>query len=415
MNSGGVTGGEEKKEEALSSSLIPSTLREMKVEEREMKELRERYKRGEARAIAREEKQRRQVALARVMKRRQQKSGDAEGRSDNAADMSMNHFERMVPRSELKKTGVNTVQVNVGLYCNQACTHCHVESSPLRKAEVMSDDVADRVLDVISTTLRERSDNGAGFTLDITGGAPELCPAFRRLVEGARSRGVRNIIDRCNLTVLVESGQEDLVAFLAQNQVRIVASMPCYSAENVDSQRGYGVFERSIDGLKRLNDAGYGIQGSGLILDLIYNPGGAFLPPSQEKLEKAYKEELRSNFGIEFNSLITLANLPIKRFLDLLVRRGELDSYMNLLVDNFNSQTVSRLMCRDTVSIDWHGSVFDCDFNQALTMNLVARDGSTDEGKARDIFGITSFHELIGGDIRVDSHCFGCTAGAGSS
>ena len=342
------------------------------------------------------------------MERRMQ-SGDAGNRDGNAA--AVNHFQRMVPRSELKKTGINTVQVNVGLYCNQACTHCHVESSPLRKAEVMSDDVAERVLDVISATLRERPDNGAGFTLDITGGAPELCPAFKSLVEGARSRGVRNIIDRCNLTILVESGQEDLVTFLARNHVRVVASMPCYSPDNVDSQRGYGVFERSIDALKMLNDAGYGIQGSGLVLDLIYNPGGAFLPPSQQKLEKAYKEELRGNFGIEFNSLITLANLPIKRFLDLLVRRGELDSYMNLLVDNFNSQTVSRLMCRDTVSIDWQGSVFDCDFNQALAMGIAGQD----EGTTRTVFGIESFHELIGGDIRVDSHCFGCTAGAGSS
>ena len=230
-------------------------------------------------------------------------------------------------------------------------------------------------------------------------------------MEGARALGVRNIIDRCNLTVLVERGQEDLAAFLSRNEVRVIASMPCYSAENVDTQRGYGVFERSIDGLKILNDAGYGIEGSGLVLDLIYNPGGAFLPPSQEKLESAYKEELRGNFGIEFNSLITLANLPIKRFLDHLVRRDELDAYMDLLVDNFNSQTVPRLMCRDSVSVDWQGYVYDCDFNQALAMNLTGDAG----GRAQDVFGIESFHELIGGDIKVDSHCFGCTAGAGSS
>lgn len=250
----------------------------------------------------------------------------------------------------LERKEPKILQINIGLYCNQACAHCHVESSPLKTQEMMTAETAARCLDLLKNTP-------SITTLDITGGAPELNNNFRYLVKMARSlRPDLEIIDRCNLTVLQEPGQEDLVDFLKANKVHVIASLPCYSADNVNKQRGNGVFERSISALLALNDAGYGVA-KDLRIDLVYNPLGAFLPPPQDKLEVQYKEQLAENFGILFDQLYTITNMPIKRFADFLHRRGELEEYMNLLVRNFNKDTVANLMCLDTVSIGWDGTV----------------------------------------------------------
>jgi radical SAM/Cys-rich protein len=250
-------------------------------------------------------------------------------------------------------------------------------------------------------------------TLDITGGAPELNDSFRMLVQMARKvRPDVDIIDRCNLTVLQEPGQEDLVEFLKEHKVIVIASMPCYSEANVDQQRGNGVFERSIAALLALNEAGYGIEGSGLQLDLVYNPLGAFLPPEQSKLEEQYTIELEKNFGILFNQLFTMTNMPIKRFADFLHRRGELKDYMELLIRNFNADTTKSLMCLDTVSVGYDGKVFDCDFNQQLGL-MVGTDAIHKDGLS--VFDMESLGDLQKHEIRTDNHCFGCTAGMGSS
>jgi radical SAM/Cys-rich protein len=250
----------------------------------------------------------------------------------------------------LKRKTPTILQINIGLFCNQACAHCHVESSPLRTEEMMTAETSAQCLKLLKNTP-------SITTLDITGGAPELNENFRYFVKMARSiRPDLEIIDRCNLTVLQEPGQEDLVDFLKEQKVHIIASLPCYSADNVDTQRGNGVFERSIAALLALNDAGYSTE-SDLHLDLVYNPLGAFLPPSQEKLEVQYKEQLAENFGIFFDNLFTITNMPIKRFADFLHRRGELQEYMELLVRNFNKDTVSNLMCMDTISVGWDGKV----------------------------------------------------------
>jgi len=298
------------------------------------------------------------------------------------------------------------LQLNIGLYCNQACGHCHVESSPLRTKEMMTAEVASKCIELLkkSPTIH---------TLDITGGAPELNDSFRLIVRLARSvRPDLKIIDRCNLTVLQEPGQEDLVSFLADHGVSVIASLPCYSAENVDKQRGSGVFERSIAALLALNEAGYGISDTDLELDLVYNPLGAFLPPPQESLQSKYKEELEENFGILFNQLYTMTNMPIKRFADFLHRRDELKGYMDLLVRNFNAETINNLMCRNTVSIGYDGRIFDCDFNQQLGYGIGS--SSIHEG-GKTVFDIESFDDLKPFAITNDNHCFGCTAGMGSS
>jgi len=305
----------------------------------------------------------------------------------------------------LKRQTPTILQINIGLYCNQACGHCHVESSPLRTTEMMTAEIAAQCLKLLKNTP-------SLTTLDITGGAPELNANFRYLVKMARSiRPDLQIIDRCNLTVLQEPGQEDLVEFLKENKVHIIASLPCYSEENVDQQRGNGVFERSIAALLVLNDAGYSSR-SDLKLDLVYNPLGAFLPPPQEKLEVQYKEQLRDNFGILFDSLFTITNMPIKRFADFLHRRDELQGYMDLLVRNFNKDTVENLMCIETLNVGWNGMIYDCDFNQqlgyAVGVDSIHRGGKT-------VFDLESLDELIGTRIRTDNHCFGCTAGMGSS
>lgn len=304
----------------------------------------------------------------------------------------------------LHRRDPEVLQLNIGLYCNQACGHCHVESSPLRK-EMMTAETASQCIKLLkkSPTIH---------TLDITGGAPELNDSFRLIVSLARAvRPDLKIIDRCNLTVLQEPGQEDLVDFLAKHRVCVIASLPCYSAANVDKQRGSGVFERSIAALLALNEAGYGLPGTGLELDLVYNPLGGFLPPPQESLESKYKEELEENFGILFNQLYTMTNMPIKRFADFLYRRDELKDYMDLLVRNFNADTTKNLMCLNTISIGYDGKIFDCDFNQQLGFGI----GSSEvhEG-GMTVFDVNSFN-LKDIPIKNDNHCFGCTAGMGSS
>jgi radical SAM/Cys-rich protein len=298
---------------------------------------------------------------------------------------------------DIQRREVTTLQVNVGKLCNQACQHCHVEAGP-KRTEIMPAGVADRILILLAATASIQ-------TVDITGGAPELNENFRRLVSESR-RMEKQVIDRCNLTILFEPGLETLAEFLAANKVEITASLPCYTESNVDEQRGKGAFEKSIRALRMLNAIGYGQDGSGLALNLVYNPLGASLPPPQQKLECDYKSHLREEFGIEFNHLFTITNMPIKRFADMLAREGKHEAYMGLLANHFNPATVNNLMCRDLVSIGWDGKIYDCDFNQML-------DLETPSGK--NIWDIDSFSELAHSPIATDSHCFGCTAGAGSS
>jgi len=298
---------------------------------------------------------------------------------------------------ELRRREVTTLQINVGKLCNQACHHCHVEAGP-RRTELMPANVAEHIMKLLAATPSIQ-------TVDITGGAPELNANFRALVSEARCME-KHVIDRCNLTVLFEPEQETLAEFLVTNQVEITASLPCYTESNVDQQRGKGAFEKSIRALRLLNAIGYGEPGSGLALNLVYNPLGDSLPPPQEKLEADYKRELRDNFGIEFNRLFTITNMPIKRFAEYLLREGRHESYMALLANHFNPATVDKLMCRDLVSIGWDGKLYDCDFNQML-------DLETPGGKS--IWDIESFAELANSPVATGSHCFGCTAGAGSS
>eukprot|EP00956_Cyclotella_meneghiniana_P006674 scaffold8842_cov74-Cyclotella_meneghiniana.AAC.10 len=318
---------------------------------------------------------------------------------------------------KLYRSAPTILQLNIGLYCNQACSHCHVESSPLRKSETMSAEVAARCLELLQSSPTVD-------TLDLTGGAPELNAQFRFLVKMAREWAKENgrkltIIDRCNLTVLLEPGQEDLVDFLKENKVKVVASLPCYGETNVDAQRGRGVFERSIAALLKLNKAGYGSdKHPELELDLVYNPGGAFLPGPQSALEVDYKRELYQTYGIEFNNLLTIANMPIKRFADFLAKEGKMKEYMELLVNSYNPSTVRGLMCLNTVSVGWTGALYDCDFNQQLGMDIVGCGTIIDDESKRkslSVFDIRALADLDEYDVRTDNHCFGCTAGSGSS
>ncbi len=300
-------------------------------------------------------------------------------------------------RGRLRRASVKTLQVNLTRRCNLACHHCHVESSPQR-SEGIDSRVADRVLWLLEH-------NPGVECLDLTGGAPEMSPHFRRLVEGARALG-REVIDRCNLTIFYEPGYHDLPEFLARNHVTVVASLPCYTKENVEAQRGRRVFEPSIEGLRRLNSLGYGDNGR-LPLDLVYNPIEPELPPNQDELEKRYRDELRSRFDIEFRRLYTIANMPIRRYAKALERMGRLDAYNAMLVQNFNPETVPELMCRHSVSVGYDGQLHDCDFNQQLKMTLGP--------SRRSIFDVDRLDELSGRDVSTGAHCFGCTAGAGSS
>jgi radical SAM/Cys-rich protein len=290
------------------------------------------------------------------------------------------------------------LQVNVGLRCDLACHHCHVEAGPNR-TESMDAATAGRVLELL-----ERNP-GIG-TLDLTGGAPELNEHFRRLVRGARAMG-RAVIDRCNLTVLYQPGQEDTAEFLAEHGVTVVASLPCYTRENVDRQRGRDVFDRSIEALRWLGRLGYGAADSGLGLDLVYNPQGASLPPPQAKLEKRYRKELHELFGVAFRQLLTITNMPIKRFAHALARDGLAEEYMSLLVNHFNPRTVPGLMCRNTISVGYDGQLYDCDFNQMLGLPL--------GGRKRTLWELADAAALEGEPIATANHCHGCTAGAGSS
>ncbi len=298
----------------------------------------------------------------------------------------------------LRREEVKTLQLNIGKKCDLACHHCHVEASPAR-TEMMDRRVAERVLELLES-------NPEVELLDITGGAPELNEHFRFLVEGARARG-RRVIDRCNLTILHQPGQEDTAEFLAEHEVEVVASLPCYTAENVERQRGRGVFGKSIQSLLWLNGLGYGLEDSPLRLDLVYNPQGAHLPPPQPELERRYRHELRELFGIEFHRLLTITNMPIKRFARDLRRRGQHEQYMSLLVNHFNPETLPGLMCRTLVSVSYDGEIFDCDFNQALDIPLA--------GVRRTIWDIDDLAVLETLPVATGSHCFGCTAGPGSS
>jgi radical SAM/Cys-rich protein len=299
----------------------------------------------------------------------------------------------------LSRKRLTTLQVNVGYKCNQSCVHCHVNASPHR-TEAMGRDVADMVLRFLAASQVE--------SLDITGGAPELNPQFRYLVQAARELGV-HVMDRCNLTILNEPGQEDLPDFLAAHAVEVIASLPCYLEDNVDRQRGKGVFVGSIDGLRKLNARGYGHADTGLTLNLVYNPQGPTLPPAQGALEDAYRSHLRSQFGVEFNRLYTLANMPIQRFGSTLISNGQFNAYMKLLRDNYHADNLEHVMCRTLLSVDWRGYVYDCDFNQML--DLPARVNGKPRVRLADLIGA----DLEGRPIVVAGHCFGCTAGRGSS
>ena len=299
----------------------------------------------------------------------------------------------------LARRRIDTLQVNVGYRCNQSCVHCHVGASPQRTEEM-----AGETVDLVVAVLAHRHIS----TLDITGGAPELNPHFRRLVRAARDLGVR-VIDRCNLTILEMAGQEDLAEFLKLEQVEIVASLPCYLADNVDRQRGKGVFESSIRSLRRLNALGYGREETGLILNLVYNPQGPSLPPPQEALEAEYRRELGDKFGIVFNRLFTLANMPIQRFGSTLIAKGEFDRYMGLLRQAHRDDNLDSVMCRDLVSVDWRGYLYDCDFNQMLDLPLTGADGA--RRRLEDLLT----DDLDRNPIQVAGHCYGCTAGQGSS
>ena len=298
----------------------------------------------------------------------------------------------------LRRASTVTLQVNVGKRCNQACHHCHVDAGPNR-TEIMNDATAARVIELLAR-------NPQLAVLDVTGGAPELAGCFRELVTAARRLG-RRVIDRHNLTVLFEDGQEDLALFLARQRVEVVASLPCYGAENVDAQRGAGVFEKSIAALRTLNALGYGRPESPLRLDLVYNPVGAFLPPRQDQLEAEYRERLGERFGITFHHLLTITNMPISRFAEQLAGTGEAERYMGLLVNHFNPATVPGLMCRELVSVGWDGRLYDCDFNQMLELPIGAPRAAT-------IWDVDELAALDGAAIATGPHCFGCTAGAGS-
>jgi len=312
----------------------------------------------------------------------------------------MNRFSARLAAEDLqlRRARPEILQVNVGKLCNLTCVHCHVNAGPKRK-EIMTRETINRVIDWLAwTDIR---------TVDLTGGTPEMIPDFRYFIERVKElQPTRHVIDRCNLTILLERGYEALGEFFATNKVEIIASMPCYSAESVNAQRGEGVFEDSIAALQLLNSLGYGIDPD-LPLHLVYNPVGAFLPPSQAELETDYKRELKKHFGIVFNNLYTLTNLPIGRFASYLRRNNKLDEYMHLLIQAFNPTTINGLMCRNTISVGWRGEVYDCDFNQQLGMQWT-------NGTPIFLWDLDP-SKIDNREIMTGNHCFGCTAGAGSS
>lgn len=298
----------------------------------------------------------------------------------------------------LERRRMDTLQVNLGYRCNQSCVHCHVDAGP-KRTEEMSPETTDAVLDFL------RGSRPAA--LDLTGGAPELNPDFRRLVRGASGLGV-HVMDRCNLTILEEPGQEGLAEFFAEHRVEVIASLPCYLEENVDGQRGNGVFGTSISGLKRLNALGYGDGSSGLLLNLVYNPQGLSLPPPQSALESDYKRVLAERYGVRFDSLLTLSNMPIRRFGSMLQSMGRFGEYVDLLKSAYREENLEAVMCRGLISVDWQGYLYDCDFNQMLDLTL-------EEGGRRLTITDLAALDLNGRPILVGEHCYGCTAGQGSS
>lgn len=292
---------------------------------------------------------------------------------------------------------INTLQLNIGKKCNQSCTHCHVNAGPGRTEE-MTKETIDRIIGLLKLSKNIKS-------VDITGGAPELNKNFPYLIEELHKLNI-NIIDRCNLSVLFEKGQENTISLLANYKVNIIASLPCYLEENVNSQRGNDIYRKSILALKLLNKAGYGQEGSGLTLNLVYNPLGAYLPGEQKALEADYKRVLKAEQGIIFNNLLTITNMPINRFANTLIKNNEYENYYDLLFDSFNSKAAEKVMCKNQLSISWNGEIFDCDFNQALDIPL--------KSGRKTIFDINNFND-VSKEISFENHCYGCTAGNGSS
>lgn len=300
---------------------------------------------------------------------------------------------------QIKRRTLEKLQVNLGYLCNLSCVHCHVNAGP-RRTELMDK----KNIDLVLSFLKEKGIR----ELDLTGGAPEMNPHFQYLVTQARALGV-NVMDRCNLTILLEPGYEKMAEFLAEQGVEITASLPCYAEQNVDKQRGKGVFHESIEALKRLNHLGYGRAHSDLKLNLVFNPQGPNLPPPQEALKADYQRELKEHYGIEFDDLFVITNMPISRFGSMLLSKGQFDDYMMLLKDNYADHNLETLMCRSLVSVDWQGYVYDCDFNQMLHIPMI----TTDKPKTHlsDLMAL----DVNGLDVRVADHCYGCTAGQGSS
>ncbi|UTW45551.1 arsenosugar biosynthesis radical SAM protein ArsS [bacterium SCSIO 12696] len=303
----------------------------------------------------------------------------------------------------LRRGALTTLQVNLGYLCNLSCTHCHVNAGP-KRTELMSRENVELVLQVLKHHRLQ--------TLDLTGGAPEMNPHFRYLVEQATELGVE-VIDRCNLTILQEPGYEDLAEFLADHKVTIVASLPCYSEQNVNKQRGKGVFGDSIDALQKLNKLGYGIRDD-LPLNLVYNPNGAFLPPPQMQLENDYKQQLREQFGIEFHSLFTITNMPISRFGGMLLAKGLFNDYMDLLKQSYSDNNLETVMCHSLISVDWQGNLYDCDFNQMLELPLQEVSSLIASDRQRHLSQLLQ-SDFNGNPIVIGEHCYGCTAGQGSS
>jgi len=411
-----------RRHDLFGTSLVEETLSNLKTD-KDFQETSERMSRLGTTGMTKEERTKRRRALdslgvpsfSQFLTEKQKNSQLINDNDKDIQKSTLSSSPMKITRKDAK-----VLQINIGLYCNQACSHCHVESSPLRTESMTTDTIA-QCLQLLQNTPTIQ-------TLDITGGAPELNPNFRYLVSMARDiKPDLEIIDRCNLTVLQEPNQEDLVEFLAKHRVRIVASLPCYGEDNVDEQRGNGVFQRSISALLVLNEAGYGVKkldqdnNEKLTLDLVYNPSGAFLPPSQSDLELKYKEVLQEQFGIQFNNLFTMTNMPVKRFADHLYRNNQLQQYMELLVQNYNDHTLDNLMCRDTISIGFDGALYDCDFNQQLGYSIGQECEEGGTAIADNTFGkmtvydIDSFADLKQYPIFNDNHCFGCTAGSGSS
>lgn len=305
---------------------------------------------------------------------------------------------------KLRRVQLTTLQLNLGYLCNLSCTHCHVNAGP-RRTELMGRETMEAVLNFVAKKSIKM--------VDLTGGAPEMNPHFRYLVECLREMEVQ-VIDRCNLTILLQPGYEDLASFLAEHQVAITASLPCYQEQNVSEQRGKGVYEDSIKALQALNKLGYGIE-EGLLLNLVYNPNGAFLPPSQNVLQEDYKRELFEAHGIQFNELLTITNMPISRFGSVLLSKKHFSEYMTLLKDNFSERNLGSVMCRSLISVDWQGYVYDCDFNQMLAWPMRLKDRVIVTDRVAWHVSELLDKTLEGSDIVIGDHCYGCTAGQGSS